>query len=128
MTPRLEPDFRARAKEGWDGEPPDWIEALAEACQASSQSSVARRLGISASQVSQAIAKRYRAPLDRLEQRVRGALMGANVSCPVLGEIGRDRCISEQAKPFTAASSVRTRLHRACRSGCEHSRLEKERA
>lgn len=125
MSPRLAPDFHARAKEGWDT-PPDWIVALADACQARTQAGVARRLGVSGSQISQALANRYPSPLDRLEQMVRGALMGAVVDCPVLGEIGRDQCLAEQAKDFTFSSSVRTRLHRACRSGCANSRLGKD--
>lgn len=124
MSTRTAPDFMARARMGWGEQTPDWIIALADACTATSQTSVAKRLGISGSQISQALANRYPSPLERLEDQVRGALMGACVACPVLGEIGRDRCLSEQGMPFSPASSVRVRLYRACRAGCPHSRIK----
>lgn len=120
-------DFHARAAASWD-EPPDWIVALAEACSRESQAAVARQLGVSSSMLSQAIGQRYPAGLERLEEMVRGALMGETVTCPVLGDVRRDQCLSEQGKPFTTSSSVRTRLFRACRDGCPHSRLGKERS
>jgi hypothetical protein len=101
--------------------------ALADACAARSQAAIARRLRVSTGMVNMALANRYRGDMGKLEEKVRGALMGVTVTCPVLGEIGRDRCIAEQAMPWTAASSVRTRLHRACRAGCPHSRLGKDR-
>jgi len=123
MSPRTKTDFAARARAGWGDPPPDWIHALASACAGSTQVAVANRLDVSGSQVSQALANTYPADLAKLEARVRGALMGATVACPVLGEIGRDRCIREQDKPFSAASSVAVRLYRACRSGCPHSRI-----
>ncbi|MEW6125071.1 MAG: transcriptional regulator [Pseudomonadota bacterium] len=115
MTARAAPDFLARAHAGWGETPPDWILALAGACQAENQTVVAGRLGVSGSMLSGALANSYPSPLDKLEGRVRGALMGATVACPVLGEIGRDQCIAHQAKPFSAASSVAVRLHSACK-------------
>lgn len=121
MTARPAPDFHARARNGW-GTPPDWIITLADACAADTQAGVARKLGVSGSRLSQALARTYPGDMAKLEEIVRGALMGATVNCPVLGEIGRDRCLAEQAKPFTVSSSVRTRLYRACRSGCPHAR------
>lgn len=114
-------DFLARAHHGWDS-PPDWIIALAEACQRESQSAVAKRLGVSGSQVSHVVARSYAGRYDRIEQLVRAAYMGATVDCPVLGEIALDRCLDEQTRPFAATSSVRTRLFRACRDGCPNSR------
>lgn len=124
MSSRAATDFLGRAREGWGATPPSWIMALADACTGTSQTAVARRLGVSGSQISQALANRYPSPLDRLEELVQGALMGACVACPVLGEIGRDRCLAEQAMPFSTASSVRVRLYRACRAGCPHSRIK----
>lgn len=123
MTARAPTDFLARARAGW-GDPPDWIVALAMACAAESQTAVAARLGVSGSMISAALARRYPGDMAKLEARVRGALMGANVVCPVLGEVGRDRCIAHQGKPFSAASSVAVRLFRACRSGCPHSSIK----
>ncbi|WP_245454058.1 transcriptional regulator [Aquabacter cavernae] len=114
MTARQATDFMARAQAAW-GTPPDWILALVSACQVDSQAAVAKRLSVSGSMLSGALGRRYPGDMAKLEARVRGALMGATVACPVLGEIGRDRCIDEQAKPFSTASSVAVRLNRACK-------------
>lgn len=120
--PRPPTDFHARARAGW-GTPPDWIVALADACARTTQTAAARQLGVSGSMLSQALAKRYPGDMAALEQRVRGAFLGSTADCPVLGEIGMDRCLTEQKTPFSAASSVRGRLYRACRAGCPHARL-----
>lgn len=116
------PDYHAKAIAGW-GEPPDWILALAAAAARKSAAAVAKRLGYSPSVVSQALANAYPGDLDRLEQVVRGALMDLRVDCPVLGGIGRDRCLSEQKEPFRATSSHRARLYHACNTPgrCRHS-------
>ncbi|MFG1207040.1 transcriptional regulator [Xanthobacter flavus] len=127
MTARPPADFHARARAGW-GTPPDFIMTLADACARETQAGVARRLGLSGSLLSQALAGKYPGDMAKLEEIVRGALMGEHVTCPVLGEIGRDQCVAEQKKPFTASSSVRTRLYRACRAGCPNSRVVKERS
>lgn len=127
MTARPPADFHARARAGWNP-PPDWIMALADACARETQAGVARKLDVSGSLLSQALAGRYAGDMAKLEEVVRGALMGENLTCPVLGEIGRDQCVAEQKKPFIASSSVRTRLYRACRAGCPNSRLVKERS
>jgi hypothetical protein len=71
-------------------------------------------------------ANAYTGDLARVEAKVRGALMGATVVCPILGEIGRDVCLDEQKKPNTGASSIRSKLYRACRAGCPHSRISRE--
>lgn len=112
--------FLNRARAGW-GDPPDWIVALAEACERETQVAVGRRLGVSDGQVSMVIARKYRGQYGRIEQLVRGTYLGATVECPVLGEIGRDRCLEEQERPFAATSSTRAQLYRACRGGCPHS-------
>ena len=38
-------DFLANAHRGWGEQPPDWIVRLAEECERTSASEVARRLG-----------------------------------------------------------------------------------
>jgi len=45
---------------------------------------------------------------------VRGTLMNQTVSCPVLGEITRRRCIDEQGRRFAATNELRIELRRAC--------------
>lgn len=116
-------DFRETARAAWGQLIPDWVEALAQEATRTSGVEVAKRIGYSAAVVSHVLRNAYRGDLERVEAKVRGALMGATVMCPVLGEIGRDRCLDEQKKPFNASSSIRSRLYRACRAGCPNSRL-----
>lgn len=117
-------DFVAKATAAW-GDPPDWVVILAEECSARGQSAVAKAIGYSPATVSYVLANKYAGGIERVAEKVRGALMGAWVTCPILGEIGRDRCLDEQKMPRSAASSIRSKLYRACRSGCPHSRIGK---
>jgi hypothetical protein len=119
-------DFVAKARASWDGRPPAWVTALAEEATRSSGARAAKRIGYSPAVVTHVIANTYTGDLKRVAEKVRGALMGVTVQCPVLGEIGRDRCLDEQAVGFCGTSSIRSRLYRACRSGCPHSQLAKE--
>jgi hypothetical protein len=57
--------------------------------------------------------------------RIRGALMAETVMCPILGEIGRDRCLTEQKRPFAATNSTRARLYHACKT-CPNRRDQME--
>jgi DNA transposition AAA+ family ATPase len=102
----------------------DWVDALAEACERSTQKRIADRIGYSASVVNQVLKGVYRGDLSAVEQAVRGALMDLHVECPVLGELAADRCLEIQRQPFAATNATRVRLYRACRSGCPHSRLQ----
>lgn len=120
------PDFVGKARTAWGAEPPDWVLALAEQCAATNQKQAAKRIGLSDGLVSQVLGNKYPGDVARVAEKVRGALMGVTVTCPVLGDIGRDRCLDEQKKTFTGTSSVRSRLYRACRSGCPHSLLKPE--
>lgn len=103
---------------------PDWIVALAEACDRDGRSTVFRRFGLSASVLSQVLSRTYKGDLDRIEQMARGAWFGASVDCRMAGEIGRDRCLviqREYAAP--QASEWRQQLFRShCRNGCPHYR------
>jgi hypothetical protein len=120
-------DNVSKARAAWTAaghdDAPDWVLALAEACNATSQKAVAARLGYSGSVVSQALACRYAGDIGTLTERVRGAYMQETVLCPVLGEVGRDRCLQEQREPFRATSSMRAQLYHACRNRCPHSKL-----
>lgn len=115
-------DFVAKAKAAWGDALPDWVEELARLAAAHSVKHAAERIGYSMAVVSNVVANKYAGDLVRVAEKVRGALMGMTVDCPVVGEIGRDRCLDEQRMPFSAASSVRAKLYRACRNGCPHSR------
>lgn len=112
-------DFVAKAEAAW-GDPPEWVVALAQAASQSTLKATAFRIGYSAPVVSQVISASYRGSLPQVEDRVRGALMGLTVDCPILGEIGRDRCLDEQRSPFRATSAMRAQLWHACRGGCRH--------
>ncbi|PZA12438.1 transcriptional regulator [Rhodopseudomonas palustris] len=111
------------ARAAWGDELPAWVEALALEAGRTSGVAAGKRIGYTGSLVSSVLANKYKGRLDLVEERVAGALMGAVVDCPILGEIARDRCLDEQKVGFSTSSSVRTRLYRACRGGCEHSRI-----
>ncbi|PZU43900.1 MAG: transcriptional regulator [Microbacterium sp.] len=120
------PDYVAKAHAAW-GTPPDWIVALAEEATRATAKATAARLGYSTSVVTTAITGGYRGSMERLEQLVRGALMDLKVDCPVLGEIGRDRCLMEQREPFRASSAHRAQLFHACNTPgrCPHSKASR---
>ncbi|WP_291295351.1 hypothetical protein [Elioraea sp.] len=115
------------ARAAWGAATPDWIDVLATACDATSQTAVAQRLGISGSAVNAALRNRYPAETVRIEQRVRGVLMRATVACPVLGELASDLCLEWQGKAetFQDTGQLRRRMFAACRR-CARSRFPKE--
>lgn len=123
-------DFAAKARAAWGEQMPDWVAALAAECSRTTQTRAAQRIGYSDGLVSGVLSNKYPGDIARVEAKVRGALMSAVVSCPVLGEIGLDRCLDEQNTDDTGASSVRSRLFRKCRGigmpKCEHSRIKRE--
>jgi len=119
-------DFLANMAMGWGDDPPDWVIALAAECERSDATSVAKALGYTVAVISGVVRNNYKGSYPKVEARVRGAFMGAMVDCPVLGEIERDRCEREQSLKHFGTSAMRTRVYRACRSGCPHSRLKKE--
>ncbi|QND45232.1 transcriptional regulator (plasmid) [Rhizobium lusitanum] len=122
-------DHIAKVKIAWGDDTPEWIVALAEACNRSSQSAVAKDLGYSGPVISQVLSNKYQnGDLTRVEQMVRGALMAETIICPIMGEMARDVCQSWQKKPFGTASSHRVRMYTACRSGCPHSRISTNRS
>jgi hypothetical protein len=123
---RIKIDFLAKAKAAWGDAMPDWVEALASEANRVNSARTAQRIGYSAAVLSHVFANDYPGDIARVEAKVRGALMGLTVVCPVVGEIGRDRCLDEQKMGNTGASSVRAKLYRACRGGCPHSRIRTE--
>jgi len=116
--------MQQKASSAWNDQVPEWVSELASLADREGLNACARRLGYSAAVISQTISAKYPGDLSKVEDKVRGALMGSVVDCPVLGEIGRDTCLSWQKKPRAVTNAMRTKLHRACRSGCPHSRLK----
>lgn len=110
----------AKARAAWGGAP-DWIEALAAACDASTGRAVSRRLGVSPAAVCRVLANAY-GDTERMERRVREILMATVVTCPVLGDIDAAACREHQGRPYTPINPTFVRLFRACRT-CPH-RLE----
>jgi len=123
-APANKTDFVGNARRNWGDALPDWVVALAEEASRTSGVAAARRLGYSPAVVTGVINATYPGDMGAVEEKVRGALMGVEVECPILGEIGRDRCLDEQKKKFRGTSAIRTRLYAACRGGCPHSRLK----
>ena len=121
ITP--ETSVMGRVELGWGRDIPDWILTLAHEVDITSQRRVATRTGINATTINKVLANKYEASTARIEERIRGALMAKTVNCPVLGEIGAQRCISEQGKKLTFENPLRQRVYHACRGGCPHSRL-----
>lgn len=119
-------EFAARLKARLGAATPDWLAELAQIADARGLKFVADELDYSRSTISQVISGKYPGDLNRVEQLVRGAFMGLTVQCPVLGEVGRDRCLSEQKKPFMATSAMRAQLFHSCRSGCPNARHTKD--
>jgi hypothetical protein len=122
---RARKDFIAKARAAW-GAVPDWVAALAREASRTSLKEAAKRIGYSGAVVSHVLNNAYPGDIARVEAKVRGALLSAVVMCPVVGEIGLDRCLDEQKMGNTGASSIRAKLYRACRGGCPHSRINTE--
>ena len=125
MSERKRHDNLSKALAAWGDPAPDWIVVLAEACNAETQTAVARKLGYSSATVSLVLSNGYeKGDVVRIEALVRGILMAETVHCPVLSAaIGRDVCSTWQKRPFSTASSNAVRMYQGCRSGCPHSRL-----
>lgn len=106
------------ARAAWGAELPDWVEAMAAACDDSSQNAVAKRLELSAAAVSTVIKRTYQArDYSNIEQVVRGVLMAETLDCPALGELQKDKCLRwrKRAKEPVPSNPLRRRMYRACR-------------
>lgn len=115
----------ANAAAAWGDAIPDWIVTLAMWCDRSSQNVAGREMSYSGSVVNAVLRKTYKGDLRAIEKAVRGRFMREVVACPVLGEIGAHICLDHQKRAvrFSAGSSLRVALARACKGGCPHSRL-----
>ena len=109
----------AKAIAAWGTEMPPWVRTLAIACEGASLRQAAARLDVSPAMVSLAINNKRR-DLSFIKDRVEQHLMTIQFSCPVLGVISINRCLQEQARPFSGANPLRVQLYRACRNGCPH--------
>lgn len=107
-----------KARLAWGDMLPDWVRALAEEADRTSQNTVARAIGYSASAVSATIGNTYAAKdTGALEQTVRASVMRAVVACPECGEMPLELCLGwrkRAAEPFAPLGS----LHRVMRQAC----------
>lgn len=105
-----------KARAAWGAGMPDWVRLLAEACAASSQNQVAKRLGVSATLVSNVLAARYTGDMERIEDIVRGVYDRKVVDCPAMGELASDQCRKWRAKAAKGgtASAMVVIMRRAC--------------
>jgi hypothetical protein len=105
----------------------DWIKALSEECERTSQAKAAVLIGYSPAVVNQVLKGTYKGDYSSVEESVRGALMGAMVECPVIGEMPRNRCIDNQRRTghFAATNPLRVQLYKTCPT-CKHSKGAKQ--
>ena len=115
-----------KARVAWGDPLPDWIEELATLADNKGLKGASKAVGYSSSTLSTVISNSYPGDMSRVEEMVRGALMGVEVECPVLGAIGRDVCLDHQKRPFAPTNSTRTRLYHACHGGCPNARTSRE--
>ena len=111
----------------WGIDIPDWVLMLARMADRSSQAQAGREIGYSGTVVNAVIKNSYNGSLKTVEKAVRGRFMSETVTCPVLGEIGTHICLVHQkrARVFTAGSSLRVAITRACRGGCPYSLISR---
>lgn len=108
-----------KAREAWGATAPEWVVVLAQACDASTQTAVAKRLGRSGSMINTVLGNRYAGRMDKIEALVRGELMRESVRCPVLGEITTRKCVDAQGRAYASTNALRIELRRAC-PACAH--------
>jgi hypothetical protein len=100
----------------------NWLDVLRAEVERTSLGRTAAIVGCSKTTLSYVLSGTYDASTERIEARVRGALMNKKVECPVLAEISTNQCLDEQARPFAATNPTRIAVYRACRNGCPHFR------
>lgn len=108
-----------KAESGWPAPLPDWVRALAQEVDQTSQNRTAKRLDLSASTVSMVLGNTYNAGTTAVEERVRGVLMAETVTCPVLGETSLTDCRRwrDRARSEDLINTLRTTMRKAC-LGC----------
>jgi len=118
--------FAAEVGQHWpDGGPPDWVVALAEACDRLGQRRAGEAIGYSGSLVSAVLRGRYTGDLAAVERKVRWVFLASTVACPILGEIQTEACLANQRKDYPTGNAQAVRLWRACRT-CAHRTTEEK--
>lgn len=115
-----------KAQEAWGPEMPDWIVALATACDRTSQNRAARAIERSASLVSHVLARSYKGDMRAVEDLVRGVFMKGTVECPVFGDLALQECRKwrGRARKFQNVNSQYVQMYRACNRCPVHTQTE----
>jgi predicted transcriptional regulator len=94
----------------------NWLAALRAEVARTSGARTALRLGISEATVSQVLSGKYAADTQRIARRVRGALLGETVECPVALEMPMHKCQEIQdRKAGSFGNPVYARAQLCCR-------------
>lgn len=117
---------RDKALDAWGAEMPDWVAALADACDRSSQNKVARALDRSPALVSTVLGRTYKGDMQAVEDIVRGVFMKGTVMCPAYGELPLHDCRKwrGRARTLQNVNSHWVRMYRACNSCPIHTKTE----
>ena len=117
------------AQEFWGEDLPDWVLALARACDlpGASQRKVGDRIGYTGSVISQVLRNAYGARLDAIEERVRAVYLGGLLDCPARGEIPSEACLNwrDKSRELRSSSPVVVRMFRAC-NACPRNQKQTE--
>ncbi len=118
------------ARDGWGDDVPDWVAALVEACDVSSQARVGKRIGYAGTVISQVIRNKYPGAMSRVEERVRAIFLGGEIACPALGLIGSADCLGwrDKSRHLLSSSPLEVRMFRACRECPRNAVCEEEEA
>ncbi len=93
---------------------PKWLTVLREQKMTKSLKQIANDIGYSTGAISAVLSLKYKGDLGKFEQAVKGAYMGETVSCPVLGELERNKCLQYQRQGYSNSNPLRIKLFRAC--------------
>ena len=113
-----------KAETAWNGAPPDWIVKLATACDATSQSIVARELRVNGGYLSYALRNQKPEYHQRVRDATRARLMGETVCCPVLGNIALDLCAAHRRSRLKPTGPAQRELRATC-PNCIHNQNSK---
>lgn len=103
-----------KAVSGWGEDMPDWIRALASACDATSQRIVSERIKYSKAVVSLVVKGTYSGDLTAVETAVNARLMDAKIDCPVADEIPLAACLKNQVPPARYTNNEQIKFAQVC--------------
>lgn len=93
-----------------------WLRHFRQTVDQIGGSEVSRRIGCSASTVSQIYHNHYPSPLEKWRDRFLAEFTPGDVDCPILANIPRDVCSFHRKREFAATNPTRVHLFHACQS------------